>query len=181
MNFIKKTSILLLLALMLAGGCSTVEVTDYKDFQPEFIPEEFFNGQLTAHGIVKDRSGKMIRHFNADIVATWVNGQGTLEEDFIFDDGERQRRVWRLISNGEHHYTATAGDVVGEGDLSISGNSMFLNYILRVPYDGDFIDLKIDDRMYLVSPTVLINESSMSKFGVEVGSLSLVIIKQAKK
>ena len=42
--------------------------------------------------------------------------------------------------------------------------------------DGDgTLDLRIDDRMYLVSPDVLINESRMFKFGFDVGEILLVI------
>jgi hypothetical protein len=62
--------------------------------------------------------------------------------------------------------------------LEVAGNSVFLDYVLRVPYNGDSIDLRIDDRMYLVSERVLLNESIMTKWGLEVGSLMLVIEKQ---
>jgi hypothetical protein len=55
---------------------------------------------------------------------------------------------------------------------------MFLEYVLSIPYNGDTINVRVDDRMYLVSPTVLLNESSMFKFGVELGSIVLVIIRQ---
>jgi predicted NAD/FAD-binding protein len=62
--------------------------------------------------------------------------------------------------------------------LEVAGNSVFLDYVLRVPYNGDSIDLRIDDRMYLVSERVLLIESIMTKWGFEVGSIMLVIEKQ---
>ena len=62
-------------------ACSNVRVTDYADKKPLFEVEQFFSGDLTAHGVVKDRGGRVIRHFNADIAATWVDGVGTLVED----------------------------------------------------------------------------------------------------
>ena len=37
--------------------------------------------------------------------------------------------------------------------------------------------MHIDDRMYLVSDRVLINESVMTKWGVKVGQITLVIEK----
>lgn len=46
--------------------------------QPKLNPQPFFNGQLTAHGIIKDRAGKVIRYFNVDFNACWVDGVGTL-------------------------------------------------------------------------------------------------------
>lgn len=163
-----------LVALALSG-CASVSVEDYAGKTPVLDPETFFNGALTAHGVVKDRSGRVIRHFNADIKAYWRDGVGTLEEDFVFDDGEKSRRVWTLRPNGTGRYVGTAGDVVGEGQVRVAGNSMFLDYVLRIPYGDSTLDLHIDDRMYLVSPDVLINESRMIKFGFDVGEILLVI------
>jgi len=170
----KMASLVAILALLLSS-CGSIEVTDYANNQPKLVAESFFEGQLRADGILKDRSGKVIRYFTADIKAYWNDGIGTLEEDFVFDDGEKQRRVWTLTPNGDNRYIGTAGDVIGESEIQISGNSMFLDYVLRIPYGDGTIDIAIDDRMYLVSPSVLINESGMSKFGINVGTLLLVI------
>ena len=167
--------ILLLVGLLAAISCSPVEVSEYADNTPILDPESFFEGQLSAHGVIKDRSGKVIRYFNADIEAYWQDGVGTLEEDFVFNDGKEERRVWTLTPSGDNRYIGTAGDVVGDGQISISGNSMFLDYVLRIPYGDSTLDLHIDDRMYLVSPDVMINESKMIKFGFEVGEIVLVI------
>ena len=173
-----KQAILIILFSLSMIGCSQVVVEDYSDNVPRLDPKTFFDGALTAHGVVKDRSGRVIRYFNADIKAYWEGDNGVLEEDFVFDDGEEQRRVWRLTPNGNGGYIGRAGDVVGDGELAFAGNSMFLKYVLRVPFNDSTIDLTIDDRMYLVSPTVMINESSMSKFGINVGSILLVIEKR---
>jgi hypothetical protein len=159
------------------SACSSVSVEDYAANNPQMVVEEFFNGKLLAHGIVKDRDGRVIRYFSATIDASWRDGIGTLDESFVFDDGEQQKRMWTLKPSADNHYIATAGDVIGEGKMKIAGNSVFLDYVLRVPYDGDSIDLRIDDRMYLVSERVLLNESIMTKWGFEVGSLMLVIEK----
>ncbi|MBT5067143.1 MAG: DUF3833 family protein, partial [Halieaceae bacterium] len=42
-------------------------------------------------------------------------------------------------------------------------------------------DLAVDDRMYLVSENVLINESSLKKFGVPVGGILLTIIRHPEE
>lgn len=173
--------ILLSLLVIFASGCSSVSVNDYSAYLPRLDMQEFFSGQLTAHGVVKNRSGRVIRMFNADIEASWSDGKGTLDEHFLFDDGEQQRRVWTLTPNGDGSYRGEAGDVVGPGHLEIAGNSLFLEYVLRIPYGESTVDVTVDDRMYLVSETVMINESSMRKFGFEVGSIQLVIIRQDGK
>jgi len=169
-----------ILALTLAGlsACSGVSVTDYAGNTPALEPEVFFDGPLLASGVLKDRGGRVTRRFTARIDAYWRDGVGTLDEDFLFDDGETDRRVWTLTPVAPGRYRATAGDVVGDGLAEVSGNAMFLDYVLRVPYGDDSIDLAIDDRMYLVTPDLLINESVMRKFGFRVGEIVLTIERQ---
>ncbi len=168
-----------LLAVIMATlvGCSPVTVTDYAGLEPKLDPVSFFDGPLTAHGVVKDRSGRVIRSFNAVIEASWEQGVGTLVEDFVFDDGEQQQRIWTLTPDPEGGYVGTAGDVVGPGQMQFAGNSIFLEYVLRVPYSGSTVDVAVDDRMYLVAPDVLVNESVMTKFGFRVGTILLVIVR----
>ena len=163
--------------IILLSACSSFHVTEYTGRTPRLIPEEFFDGLLTAHGVVKDRSGKVIRYFNADIQAYWEGAVGTLIEDFIFDDGERQQRVWTLMRQSQGRFIGMAGDVVGEANGEIAGNTMFLRYVLEVPYGDSTIEVAVDDRMYLVDEQTLINEAKMFKLGLEVGEIVLVILK----
>ena len=142
------------------------------------MAETFFSGELIASGIVKDRSGRVIRYFNATIDASWEGDVGTLDEGFVFDDGEQQTRVWTLQRTANGAYIATAGDVIGESQMKVLGNSLFMQYVLRIPYGDGTIDVNVDDRMYLVSDTVLLNESVMSKWGFHVGQITLVIQKK---
>ena len=159
-------------------ACSQVQVSDYQSMTPTFNVEQFFDGQLTAHGVVKNRGGKVIRTFEATIAASWKDGVGVLDEDFVFDDGEKQKRIWTLTRQSDGTYLATAGDVSGTGVLKQSGNSVFLDYVLQVPYRGDVLEVRVDDRMYLLTPDLLINESKLKKFGFRVGELLLVIARQ---
>ena len=163
------------------AGCSSVTPDDYQGRTPAFEPESFFNGALTAHGVVKDFSGKAIRHFSADIAGCWDEGVGTLDEDFVFDDGETQKRIWTLTPDGDQTYIGTAGDVVGEGLARWQGNAMFLDYTLRIELGDGPIDVKIDDRMYRVSENVVINESNMRKLGFGVGEILLTIIRHPER
>jgi len=169
---------LVVFCLSLLAACSSVSIEDYADNKPRLVAQEFFNGRLDAHGVVKNRAGQVIRYFSAIIDASWVDGIGILDERFTFDDGERQTRIWKLEPAGAGAFTATAGDVVGEGTMQVAGNSVFLDYLLRIPYGEGTIDVRLDDRMYLVSERVLLNESIMTKWGFEIGQISLVIVKQ---
>lgn len=167
----------LILGCLVVFGCSSVNIETYQENSPELDVEKFFNGTLQASGIVKNRKGKVIRHFNAAIEAAWSDGVGTLDEKFEFSDGEIQTRIWTLTRKSSKTYIAQANDVIGKSTLRTAGNALFLKYVLQVPYKNKIINLKVDDRMYLVNESTLLNESIMTKFGFEVASITLVIRK----
>ncbi len=163
---------------LLLISCSSVSVETYSNNEPKLVVEEFFKGDLVAYGMVKNRGGEVTRYFTADLNGSWENGIGTLDESFVFDDGEKQKRIWTLTPHAEKGYMATAGDVVGSGHLMTSGNALFMKYVLQIPYDDSVIEVNVDDRMYLVDDNVLLNESLLTKFGFNVGAVSLVILKR---
>ncbi len=176
---ILKTLISLLFAFIVSG-CSTMEIEDFTGAKPEFIPQEYFNGKLTAYGIVKDSNGKIIRSFKGDLYGSWDdNGVGTLDEHFIYDDGEKQRRVWKLSpTKDSKKFIGTAGDIVGEAPMVANGNTVMIDYTMRVPYGDDTIEIDVKDWLHLQEDGVIINHSKMKKFGFEVGELVITIIKE---
>ena len=161
--------------LFFLTACSSVDINQYKDNKPTLVLDQFFKGDLTAHGILKNRSGEVTRYFNVTMTGTWDDqGIGTLAEKFIFNDESIQYRTWTFtpISTDEGiKYQATANDTLAATMIDLSGNSFFMNY------QGDDIDVNIDDKMYLINDEVLINESVMTKYGIEVGYITLTIIK----
>jgi hypothetical protein len=167
--------------LFFLTACSSVDINQYKDNKPTLVLDQFFKGDLTAHGILKNRSGEVTRYFNVTMTGTWDDqGIGTLAEKFIFNDESVQYRTWTFtpISTDEGiKYQATANDTLAATMIDLSGNSFFMNYDLIVNYQGDDIDVNIDDKMYLINDEVLINESVMTKYGIEVGYITLTIIK----
>jgi len=162
--------------MLMLTSCSTTSINDYASNQPALAPQTFLNGPLTAHGVLKDRSGKVTRYFNASINAYWKDGVGTLEEKFIFDDGEIQFRNWTLTPTADG-YAATAGDVIGAGKAQVSGNAMRVNYVLEINYKGSPLQLQVDDWMWQVDSKTLLNESTLRKWGFKVGSIQLVMVK----
>lgn len=167
------------LALIIFGGCSAMKINDFTGTKPEFIPQQYFNGKLKAYGIVKNRSGKIIRSFVGDLVGSWdENGVGTLDEHFVYNDGEEQDRVWTLKPVGDKKFIGTACDIVGEAPMVANGNTVMIDYTMRVPYGKSTIDLNVRDWLHLQPDGVVINHSKMKKFGFEVGELVITIIKQ---
>ncbi len=175
-----KLKILFLTVLFLIfTGCSKMQIEDFKGKTPEFIPQEYFNGNMTAYGMVKDRSGKIIRTFKGKLVGSWdKDGIGTLDEKFVYDDGEELTRVWKLKPTGKKTFDATAGDIVGTAKMIANGNTVMIDYVMKVPYNDSTIDISVKDWLHLQEDGVILNHSKMKKFGFTVGELVITIIKE---
>lgn len=163
----------------LLTGCSSMQLQDFNNTSPEFVPQEYFNGPLKAYGLVKNRSGKIIRTFKGDLVGSWdKNGVGTLDEHFVYNDGEQLHRTWTMKPSGEKTFIATAGDIVGEAQMQAQGNTVMIDYTMQVPYGNGTLDIDVRDWLHLQDDGVILNHSKMKKFGIEVGELVITIIKE---
>jgi hypothetical protein len=165
------------IAGLLAFGCAQT-VEDYREQQPRFVLSEFFDGPLIAKGALYDRSGGVIRRFVADIRGTWKDGQGTLDEVFWWADGEEQTRVWQISGSDAAGYQGTAGDIVGAAAGRGAGNAFNWAYKLRIPMgEGSSIDVRMDDWIYLIDDSTVLNRTKMTFFGFRVGEVVLTIQK----
>ena len=167
-----------LCAVILLGGCASMRIEDFANEKPELILEEFFNGRLTAYGLIKDRRGRITSSFRADFVGSWSEeGLGTLDEVFVYNDGDVQERVWTFEPIGDHRYIGTAPDIVGQAEMMVKGNTLRMDYVIRVPYRNRTIDLSVQDWLHLQPDGVILNHAYMRKFGLRVAELVVTIIK----
>lgn len=172
-----RAAITMLCALTLAG-CAAPQISDYANTKPEFDFRHYFDGTVLAHGMVSDRSGKILRRFVVTMKCDWVGDDGTLDEQFIYDDGERQHRLWRVKMLAGERIVGSADDVVGEAQGSGAGAAFNWRYTLKLPVDGTVYEVQFDDWMYRIDERVVINRAVMSKFGVRVGEITLSFAKQ---
>ncbi|MGI2257870.1 DUF3833 domain-containing protein [Shewanella sp. GXUN23E] len=166
----------LLLSLMMTA-CGSVDIQDYRDTQPRLVLEQFFQGALTASGVVQDFSGKVVRRFNVSMQASWQGSQLTLDEDFVYDDGEIQKRVWVIDALGEGQYLGRAGDILGAAQGQAVGSALRWQYDMLLAVDGSQYQVSFDDWMFLVNDHTIINRSDINKFGITVAQVTLVIQK----
>ncbi len=163
----------LIFAIMFCASCSTRSPEIYANQTPKFDIRQYFRGDLEAFGILKDRGGKVIKTFTVKMNGSWNGNDGKLVEDFAFNDGKTDHRVWELKVFDDNNFTGKAGDVVGIAKGQQFGNAMKMNYVLKIPYNNSTIEVKIDDWMYLIDNNTLINESVLKKFGFKVATLTI--------
>lgn len=165
---------LLALAALLLDGCATsVEPSYYADQKPLLDLKQYFNGTLDATGMFQDRSGKVVKRFTVVMKCHWEGDIGTLDEDFTYSDGTKQRRVWTLRKVAADRYIGTAADVVGEAIGIIGGNALRWQYVLALPVDGKTYHVNFEDWMFLMDDGVMLNCAEMSKFGFDLGEVTL--------
>lgn len=155
------------------AGCASVEPQSYAAEKPVLDLRTYFNGTLIGHGMFQSRSGKVERRFVVTIDAKWEGNVGTLDERFVWSDGEQQRRVWTLTRTGDGTYTGTADDVVGTAQGRAAGNALYWTYTLALPVSGRTWHVRFDDWMYLIDDRVMLNTAVMSKWGIRLGQVTL--------
>ena len=167
-----------LAATAVVVGCASPKPTDYAAEKPVLDLKTYFNGELVAHGLFTDRSGKVARRFTVQMTGTWQGKSGTLDERFTYSDGKTERRVWRLQDEGNGRWTGRADDVVGVAEGQASGNALNWRYTLALPVDGTVYEVQFDDWMYLMDERVMLNKAVMSKFGIRLGEVTLSFTKK---
>jgi hypothetical protein len=162
------------LATAFLAGCASPPVpADYAAEKPVLDLRSYFNGELVAHGLFTDRSGKVVRRFVVELTGTWKGREGTLDERFTYSDGKTQRRVWHLTDEGQGRWTGRADDVVGVAEGQASGNALNWRYTLSLPVDDKVYEVQFDDWMFQMDDRVMLNKAAMSKFGFALGEVTL--------
>ena len=105
------------------------------------------------------------------------NGILTLEEDFYWTDGEKQKRTWKIEKLDENNYKGSAPDVVGNARGFQYGSAFKFEYDLLVPFKSKNIKVSFDDWIFKQDEKVAINRATLTKFGFKVGELTVFFLK----
>ncbi|MBC9250659.1 hypothetical protein A9179_10265 [Pseudomonas alcaligenes] len=162
-----------LLCCLLLSACGSVEVEHYANERPQLDLPGYFSRPVQAWGIFQNRSGEVVKRFKVDITSRREGERLILDERFLYSDGTRQQRIWSLVPAGEGRWLGRAADVIGEARGEVAGNALRWRYRLNLDVDGTTWEVDFDDWMYLMDEDTLINRSSMSKLGVELGQVTL--------
>lgn len=166
-------SICLILGLLMLNACSTMKVEDFGQGQPELLLEDYFSGKTRAWGLFEDRSGKVRREFIVDIEGTWDGQTLILNEDFVYNDGETENRIWKLRKTGPDSYAGTTENAVGEATGTRAGNAFNWSYDFNLRVGDGIWKVHFDDWMFLQRDGVLLNKAEVSRWGIKIGTVFL--------
>jgi hypothetical protein len=172
-------SLLTGLLLALLAGCAGPDVQQYKAQQPVLDPVAFFSGTTDAWGMFQKRGSTVVKRFHVVVTGSGTETALTLDERFRYDDGSTEQRVWHLTRAADGIWHGRAGDVKGEALGEQAGNALHWNYTLLLPVDGSTYQMGMDDWMFLIDSCTMVNRTAMTKFGFEVGQVTLLFRKRA--
>ncbi len=170
---------LLLSALALLAACTgKPSLQDASLSTRELELEEFFDGRLVAYGQFQDIFGTVRRQFVVDITGDWNGERLRLVEDFTYEDGATEQRIWTLVKTGEETWEGTAPGVIGVAKGVEQGDRFNWTYTIDLPVpaaDGTASTMRVtfDDWMWLQSEDRLFNRAYMKRYGVDVGDVSI--------
>jgi hypothetical protein len=134
--------------------------------------EEFFAGDLVAYGQFQDVFGTVRRRFVVAIDGTWDGETLRLVEDFTYEDGSTEQRVWTLTKTGPDTWQGTAPGVIGMATGEERGDTFNWQYTIDLPIgDGETLRVSFDDWMWLLSEDRLLNRAYMFRYGVRIGEV----------
>ena len=168
---------LILTFLFLTSCSSDMNINDFSNNKPKFKLEEYFNGKTEAWGMFHDRFGNLKRSFKVDIVGILDSDTLTLDEKFVYDDGEKDTRIWTIKILGDDKYSGEASDVVGKATGVASGNALNWRYKLNLKVKDSTIIVDFDDWMFLQDKGILINRAEVKKWGLNIGVVTITFLK----
>ncbi len=167
----------LLLTLTLLSCASDMNIKNFENETPRFVLENYFDGKTKAWGMFHDRFGNLKRSFKVDIIGILDNDTLTLDEKFVYDDGEKESRIWSIKILGNNKYSGTADDVIGEATGISSGNALNWKYKLNLKVKESTVVVDFDDWMFLQDDNILMNRAEVKKWGIVLGVVSITFKK----
>ncbi len=133
-----------------------------------FTFEDYFTGKTVAFGKFWAING-VNRTFRVDLDGTWDGKTLTLVEDFVYDDGVEETKIWYFTKTGEGQYVGRRDDVEGVANVTINGNTARYGYGLYLDAENRENLVQLKDKMVLLEDGTVRNTATVFKFGFPVG------------
>jgi Protein of unknown function (DUF3833) len=166
-------TIYILFFLLLNGLVTPLAATEWPS---DFVLEDYFSGEITAWGVFEDRQGNLKREFKVHLSGQKNQSELVLTEHFVYADGEKQTRIWRIKPSGPGRYEGRADDVVGTAIGELRENHLYWRYTLNLPVGEKTYKVQFNDKMYLQPDGVLINRAIVTKWGFRIGEVTIVFM-----
>ncbi|MBY0613231.1 MAG: DUF3833 domain-containing protein [Beijerinckiaceae bacterium] len=143
-----------------------------------FSLETFFAGRTEARGRFESGIAGVERTFTVKTRGTWNGKLLVLIEDIFYDDGQKERKTWRITKLGPGQYVGERDDVVGTAAISQQGETISLDYTADVSgKDGSTTRVRFADTIVPAGPGGAHNTATVYKYFLPVGSVDITFRK----
>ncbi|MCU0832177.1 MAG: DUF3833 domain-containing protein [Rhizobiaceae bacterium] len=113
------------------------------------------------------------RSFTVDLKTTWDGKTLTMVEDFVFNDGEKDRKTWRFTKTGPDTYVGTREDVIGTTTLTVNGKRATFSYNVYLDSKNQANKVRFADTLVLQDDGSVLNTAIVYKFGFPVAKVTV--------
>lgn len=147
----------------------------------QFDLATFLEGHTRAWGIFEDRFGRLKRRFSVDMEGTWRDGHLELVENFSYDDGEIERRLWQIERGYGGSFTARSADCLGVARGRAGGDSATMSYGFKLKLKTRTVAVAFSDVFYRMDPAHMFNRAVVSKWGITLGVATIFFEKTSAR
>lgn len=167
------------LAALCLSGCATRPPIPRDTALASFLLERDLLGQTVARGEFQAITG-VRRGFTAHLNGAWDGEVFTLEETFVFDDGERDQKTWRLRRVRQGEYVGTREDVIGQARGFQDGQAFRLEYdVVLTSGNGVSRRVRFRDVLVRTADGDVLNTATVGLWGLRVARVELIITREA--
>lgn len=166
-------------AVLVITGCATrPKIPSEASDSAAFKLERDLLGPAVGRGSFKSITGGS-RGFTVQLYGKQEGNVFILEEDFEYDDGEKDKKTWRLTRQEDGTYVGVREDVVGEARGYMDGPAFRLEYLIDLPRaNGSTIRLGFRDVLILRPDGTVYNKANVGWRGIHAGKVELEMIPQ---
>jgi Protein of unknown function (DUF3833) len=173
-----RRTLLLGLASLPLAACASAPLPP-KDPGPPITLVSAFQGRTTGRGHFRVWLTGDERRFTARLNGTVKGHDGartlTVVEDFLYDDGQKDRLTWVFREQGPGRWTGKREDTVGEATVIEADGRITLTYTADFRSPSGVNRLGFQDILYAAPDGSIINDAVVSRAGIPVASVRFVI------
>lgn len=161
-------------SLALLAGCATTPPSPVGETLPITLADAF-TGRSTGTGVFRVSLTGAERRFRADLNGRLRGNTLTVVEDFVYDDGQKDRLTWVFTRSGAGTWTGKREDTVGVATVVETGREVRLTYLADFRSPGKVTRLGFNDVIYRRPDGLIVNDGVVTREGIPVGTVRFEI------
>lgn len=166
------------LAALPLSACATIPAVP-ETTGPPLTLVSAFQGRSTGQGHFRVWLTGDERRFAARLNGTVTGRDGarvlTVVEDFLYDDGQKDRLTWVFRETGPGRWTGKREDTVGEALVTEEGGLIRLSYTADFRSPSGVNRLGFNDIIYAGGDGLILNDAVITRAGIAVASVRFAI------